>query len=336
VVANRTGKALNAVALHGVVAALYDAAFGVPLDDYQEFALETLRALIPFDSASWAVANNDINAIHSLVRINQSLETLADYLANWQADDFLRHHAIANPGLSFRNEDLISVEEWLQLPIYNDFCRGAGVEHTLGISILDPITRLSNMIYLWRADIAQPFSDQERDHLQLRAPHLTAGWRHRQIVGLYLYSNGGQDRLQHPVRGHAIVDNFGIIHSSDAGFGSALEEAFPDWRGPALPDAVKAMIASDARLASISGFDFDLMRSDQRHILTIIGESASLPLTRSELKAAQLYASGATYQNVAAQLGISGHTVRNQLSAAYRKLGVSSKVGLAVAIKSVG
>jgi DNA-binding CsgD family transcriptional regulator len=319
-----------------VIAALYDGAFRVPIDDFQNFALELMRGVIPFDSASWAVANNDINAVHSMVLINQSHEVLADYLLNWQADDFLRHHAIANPGFSFRNEDLKPVVEWLSLPIYQQFCHRVGVEHTLGISILDTNTRLSNMIYFWRADIDRPFSDEELAIQQACAPHMAAAWRHRQVVGLYIHAKGGRDPLQFPLRGHAVVDNLGIIHTSDMPFGETLHAAFPGWSGTALPAALTGLIASGHTGASIAGLDFALTRSDQRHILSVNGASAPSPLSVAEMRTALLFAAGSSYKDIAKQLSLSTHTVRNQISSAYRKLAVHSKMGLAEAIKYQG
>lgn len=330
------GLAMNSDAMHSVIAALYDGAFRVPLDEYQNFALEEIRRIIPFDSASWAVANNDINAVHSMVLINQSHEVLADYLLHWQPDDFLRHHAIANPGLSFRNEDLVPVAEWLALPIYQQFCHRVGVEHTLGISILDPNTRLSNMIYFWRADINRPFSDEERAVQQACAPHMAAAWQHRQVVGLYLHAKNDRGLAHYPLGGHAVVDNLGIIHTSDATFGETLHAAFKGWRGTELPPVLAQMIASGQTRADIAGLDFSLTRSDQRHILSINGKSTPSLLSPAELRTAKLYAEGAGYKQISSELGLSTYTVRNQISAAYRKLGVHTKVGLAAAINGKG
>jgi DNA-binding NarL/FixJ family response regulator len=52
------------------------------------------------------------------------------------------------------------------------------------------------------------------------------------------------------------------------------------------------------------------------------------PLSRSERRVATLYAQGLMHSEIALQLGVSGSTVRNQIAAAYRKLGVNSKVAL--------
>jgi hypothetical protein len=114
-----------------VIAALYDAAFRVPIDDFQNFALELMRGIIPFDAASWTVVNNDLMVAQSMASINQSQEVLIDYLINWERVDFLSHHISANPGSSYRREDLMPDDEWLALPMYQQFCRRIGLEHTL-------------------------------------------------------------------------------------------------------------------------------------------------------------------------------------------------------------
>jgi DNA-binding CsgD family transcriptional regulator len=54
-----------------------------------------------------------------------------------------------------------------------------------------------------------------------------------------------------------------------------------------------------------------------------------IPLTDSELAVATLAASGRTYQEMAAQLFISAHTVQSHLRSVYTKTGTRNRVGLA-------
>jgi DNA-binding NarL/FixJ family response regulator len=54
------------------------------------------------------------------------------------------------------------------------------------------------------------------------------------------------------------------------------------------------------------------------------------------MRAALLFAAGSSYKDITAHLGLSTHTVRNQISSAYRKLGIHSKFELAKAIKYQG
>lgn len=57
------------------------------------------------------------------------------------------------------------------------------------------------------------------------------------------------------------------------------------------------------------------------------------PLSKREQEVAEAYAAGASYKEIARDLGISPMTVRTYLSTIYRKLGVSSKLELADAMR---
>ena len=52
-------------------------------------------------------------------------------------------------------------------------------------------------------------------------------------------------------------------------------------------------------------------------------------LTSRELAVSREFASGKTYKEIAADLGVSPSTIRNQLQSAYAKLGVTTKIELA-------
>lgn len=56
-------------------------------------------------------------------------------------------------------------------------------------------------------------------------------------------------------------------------------------------------------------------------------------LSARELEIAKAYAGGATYQVIADHLCIAPSTVRTHLATIYRKLGVSSKIGLGAALE---
>ncbi|MDX8350778.1 LuxR C-terminal-related transcriptional regulator [Cognatiyoonia sp. IB215182] len=60
------------------------------------------------------------------------------------------------------------------------------------------------------------------------------------------------------------------------------------------------------------------------------------PLTQTERKVADHYADGASFKEIATQLGRSPHTVRSHLKNIYRKLGVSSKIALRKELGATG
>lgn len=64
-------------------------------------------------------------------------------------------------------------------------------------------------------------------------------------------------------------------------------------------------------------------------------QQAAEPLSKREREVASAYAKGGSYKEIARDLRISPGTVRTHLSTIYRKLGVSTKVALAVALTPI-
>jgi DNA-binding NarL/FixJ family response regulator len=70
------------------------------------------------------------------------------------------------------------------------------------------------------------------------------------------------------------------------------------------------------------------LRVNPSGCIAVTPESSSL--TRRERQIASLVAKGLTNRDIAVQLGLSAHTVKNYLLTIFEKLGVSTRVGLAV------
>ncbi len=113
-----------------------------------------------------------------------------------------------------------------------------------------------------------------------------------------------------------------------------LATAVPGWTGPQLPDALLEMLRTGVPNAIINGYEVAMAPPvKDRYNVIITPQSREMLLTAAELRTALMFADGATYQRIAAELGLSTYTVRNQISSAYRKLEVHSKIGLAAALK---
>jgi DNA-binding CsgD family transcriptional regulator len=256
-----------------------------------------------------------------------STSRLLDY-ARWQSQDALRAAAGARPGTCLRNEDIAPIEAHYQSDIYRNFCGPAGLEHTLGIAEIDPVTQVGELVFLFRSDRAKPFSDAERDLMEQCMAHLVAAWRHRLLWEFASKSERPGTLAELTQRGHAVVDGDGHVHASDAAFGLAMRDAFPAWLGPLLPDALLAMVRNGGSAAQAGGRIFQLLRGTDRHILRL-PDPGLAPLSPAELRVATLFAQGLTAQAAADRLNLSPLTVRNHLTAIYEKLGVHSKAELA-------
>lgn len=310
--------------LNGTIARIYEGVLTLPFVDFKERTLKGLRAFLPFDSGVWASGGHSTNTIHSVALVDHAPEMLMDYAMNWQAHDFVRAAAVAEPGVAFRNEDVMPLADYHRTEIYRRFSSPAGIEHALGVVRADLAADLGEMLFLFRADPAAAFTDEERQLLQLLLPHLVTAWRQRQALGAH-EAHGAPAR---PLRRHAVIDEAGRLQAADAGFSALLRGAFPHWTGPQLPAEVSPILVEGRTDLSVAGLDFHLMRSPGRSILSASPRDDQ-GLTPAEARVARLFADGASHGDVAQRLGVSPATVRNQLTSIYRKLDIHSKAELA-------
>ncbi len=106
--------------LHRVIASIYGAVFQQPLISFQDFVLNEIRALVPFDSAVWASGTHETNSIQAVHLLNLPADLMMRYKMEYVATDYLRARAIAEPGTSFRIEDVTSLEDYYALPAYTE------------------------------------------------------------------------------------------------------------------------------------------------------------------------------------------------------------------------
>ncbi|CAN7483092.1 LuxR C-terminal-related transcriptional regulator [Phenylobacterium sp. LjRoot164] len=308
--------------LNEAINRIYQGVLTLPYAEFKELTLRQLREVLAFDSGVWASGAHSTNTIHSVALVDHAPEMLMNYALNWQAHDFVRAAAVAEPGVAFRNEDVMALADYHRTDIYREFSSPAGIEHALGLVHADPAADLGEMLFLFRADPAAAYSDAERDRLQLLMPHLATAWRQRQALAAH------ETSAVLPGRSHAVIDDDGRLQAADSGFSGLLRSAFPDWTGPLLPAEVRMILQPGTSELTAAGLDFHLMRSPGRSVLSA-GRRDDQGLTPAEMRVARLFADGASHGEVAAKLGVRPATVRNQLTSIYRKLDIHSKAELA-------
>ncbi|MDZ4372403.1 MAG: hypothetical protein U1C74_13410, partial [Phenylobacterium sp.] len=165
-----------------ILVELYGGVFSRPFEAFRPAALALLRQAAPFDAAVWGSGVYSTNALHSVSLLDFPALDLMAYASRWQDEDVVRTAALAQPGRAFRNEDVMPIEAYRQTAIYREYSRPAGIEHALGLVEHDPLTDLGELIFLFRADIAAPFTDDDRATLEHLSLHLMTAWRQAQIA----------------------------------------------------------------------------------------------------------------------------------------------------------
>ena len=309
-------------ALNALIANIYAGVLELPFAEFKERTLAALDMAIPFHSGVWASGAYSSNTMHSVALVNHGPDMLIDYVMHWQESDFVRAAVVGKPFKAHRNEDVMPLAEYHKSPIYLQFSRPAGLEHALGIVHADLATDLGELLFLFRNDPARPFTENDARRLELLLPHLVTAWRQRQA--LHRYEAGNPAEFQ--TSGQAVIDDQGLLCAVETRFSELLREAFPNWKGPRLPvDAVRALRTETARAGSL---EFRVTRGEGRHLISVrrLGGDS---LTAAETKVARLFAQGRSNREIAAGLGVSPATVRNQLASIYRKLDIHSKAELA-------
>lgn len=320
-------------ALGRTIAALYDSVFQIPFEQFRTEALTQAGEIVRHDGALWAAGVQATESILSMTLVGIDPAELMEYQRRFYGRDYVLEMAIANPGLPIRREDFGSEADHEAMAVPLDFSWASEINHAMITSAHDQVIEVSEVISLYRNELANLFSDEERERMRLLFPHLIAAWRHRQLLHLYEAPSRSGHTHQFSARGHAVVDDKGMIHAADSRFSRAMAAQFPDRKGPFLPPPITGLLTSKIPYLSLGDLEFLLTRGDQHHVLSVAVAPGVELLSLSERRVAGLFAEGHGYKAIAEKIGVSQFTVRNQISAVYRKLGVHSKVELAKAIR---
>ncbi|MBI3344263.1 MAG: helix-turn-helix transcriptional regulator [Gammaproteobacteria bacterium] len=309
--------------LNALVHCLYQGAHQWPMERFQETALEALRGVIPFDSAMWGRGSGVPNALLDVYLFRQPRTMMDEYLAEYQALDFLADAVRAKPGVSCNLADLISREEFVSTSLYLGFARRWGIEQVLCTVLPDPVSSLYEVISLWRRNPKRPFSERERQLKESLMPHLVESRRINRLFFLrQRQPQGGQNCAL------GLANDSGILFDAEAGFYEVVRKEWPDWRGARLPSALVGTVGSPdgfvgkkAVLYASALGDMILLKARALTAADRLGEREKAVATR--------YGRGETYREIAQALGIAESTARNHLYRVFKKLRVRSKLGLA-------
>ena len=120
----------------------------------------------------------------------------------------------------------------------------------------------------------------------------------------------------------------GAVEIADPRFFSLLEREWPELE----PDVIPIEVMEDLLCGKTyrgTQIEITLVRQQGGHLCRIRPVNAMEILTPREFVVARRFASGMSHKQIARELGVSHHTVRNQLAHLYRKLNLHDKVSLA-------
>ncbi|RJF92619.1 helix-turn-helix transcriptional regulator [Noviherbaspirillum saxi] len=129
-------------------------------------------------------------------------------------------------------------------------------------------------------------------------------------------------------RAMGMLNQNGTLEAADALLTSMLKEEWGDFDGYSVPACVLNELRTVGRFR---GTRIELRVFEKSGYLVCEARRTSVfnTLAPKEKKVAYLFANGISYGQIASQLGVSPHTVRNQLAQVYQKLDIHSKIELA-------
>lgn len=290
--------------------------------EFQDAAFEIVKSVVSFDSGMWVtgivVPEGDDAVIHTLHLHNQSMQMIADWRRTMERTSFTQK-VIRAAGETLG----VSVSEEFG-PSLAEHARRYNVAHILATATVDAATSLNEIISLWRADAARPFTGDERLMQQALVPHLTESWRINRMGHL-----AGASQSACSGAACAAVDGRGVLHLAEPAFTRRLLDEWPGWHGPRVPDALTCAIATDGGEYVGEKIVVRVSRLHDQYLLRCRSKSPIDALGTRKREVARYFSQGYSHKEIAHLLGLSPATVRNYLSAIYSVLKIRSKAELA-------
>lgn len=308
---------------------LHRGARAQPVDGFIDWAFETLKRFLPFDSGLWGaghVGPDRRPVVHTLRLHRQPAQLMLDY-AGMAHEDVVFQKSLQNPGCA------VVADSRRDMPaLWHDYIERYGIWHVLTTCDIDGQTGLINDVALWRADQDRPFSEDERRFMQAAFPHLIEACTQNRLLHLL---HAATPHFAGPWRA-AASDRTGLLHVADSEFSGLLRLEWPEWVGPQLPEALAEPLRQGEAHRFVGQRAVFKIAPMGELLLVQARQCAPLDrLSQREREVALYTAQGLSHKEIARLIELSPATVRNHLAAACRRIGVRSKAQIAALVQSL-
>jgi DNA-binding CsgD family transcriptional regulator len=292
--------------------------------EFQRYAFKRMAELVPFDSGLLGAGTiqNGVPHGHDVV-LHEQPWALMESWEPLKHEDRIAVFAFMHPGKT-GNFDV-------EGPIFDgadaarEHSRQFGIAHVLCTSGIQKTAGLYAVLSLYRADPANPFTEAERQAIEIVIPHVFAAARQARVAQLRAATHVSDVHGQSA----AIVNDDGLVLEADPGLVDLLRVEWPAWTGPHLPpELVAAMRATPSTRIVRERIVVRADAGDGVRLLHVRRAVLADRLTPREREIAGAFSLGETYREIGTRLGIAPNTVRRHLGNIYGKLGISSKVEL--------
>lgn len=304
---------------------LYRLAHELPIDVFQDAALDLVRPVLAFDSSMWGTATTAVEGIdvRTLHLHRKSPEMMIEYEEHKHLDTAAAHFFGKGHGTRGFN----SATWWgsnLDKP-FLDYVQRYDQNNIFITMDSDPRTNFMQWISLFRADSDDYCLPEEERLLADLSPHLMQALALNRVMHLEKDAPEFTPKRQ---RGNAICDLHGTIYHCDVTFITLLQHEYCGWSRKALPKPLldHFMAAQSRYVGNEIAMTYKL---EQRLLFLSVRPRCRVDgLAPREYTVAQLLARGSTHKDIALILDRSPSTVRNQIQSIYEKLQVNNVAGL--------
>ncbi|ORE88717.1 response regulator [Oceanococcus atlanticus] len=294
-------------------------------ENFRRWALQQLRALIPFDAAIWGSGNRQIARFQN-VTVDGLPPDFARALESTARDNPLFREVQDHWGEPVAMSDVLSDRKFYKSDLYQRAFKPYGVERILSSGNMEQRSGLQTLLSIYRFDRERDFTEQEKAIQGQVLYHLIASASHAFFLTISRPKSGVRREW------NAVCDRTGVFHEVELKFMDLLEQAFPNWSGQRLPFDMPPVDFS----GEIGGGLCLRVEPLGDVFLLHLRESGPLDeLTQRERDVVLQVCEGLSAKAIGRNLDLAPSTVSTHLYRAYRKLGVESRTNLAKLVKSL-
>ncbi len=304
-----------------VVLRFYESAQRVPVQEFQDGALQVIREVIPFDASMWGSATMSDQGIdiHTLHLHNTSQQMIDEYQKVKHLDHFA--HAVASTErgtIRFRAEDA-------QALVFREFLYRHKHLHGLITQSINLQTQFVQWLSLFRHNAESACSEDEVQLLDALFPHLMQALAiNRKLHMEELVGDASRERWS-----VAMADHHGFLYHADPEFLRIISKDYVLSQSDRLPSAIMDAFAESS--FELRGAESVLVGTLEKDLL-FLKARPKVPadhLNSREFDIAKMLAGGLSNKEIALKLNRSPETVRSHGKSIYKKLGTSKATQLA-------
>ncbi len=305
--------------LQPFISNLYRAGADVPAEQFQAWAYQELKSLVPFDAAIWGTGTVRRGKFHNVTVLGLP-SNFASALEQTRHINPLYDAIRSNLGKTIENSDVMPDEAFYKTEIYQRCFSQFGVERVLSSAHADLRSGLYTLFSLYRFDRKRRFTEQEKQIHEIAGYHMLEAYSHAFFLHLTRPKTTASSRIA------AVVDSEGVPHEVQPGFLDLLEKKFPGGlKGLQLPFELRP---NESRY-QINGLCIKVKPLADLFLVKIWEEGPLDTLTEREREVVFGVCRGLSHKEIGRVIGLAPTTVSSHLYRAYKKLGVESRSALA-------